>query len=73
MDQATAASAAAPEVDPEIQQLEQECYAALLECCKKMAAEAGVNYTSIMNLQVRRVHFQLKESSYSYFKIHLRF
>ncbi|KAI9557156.1 D helicase bloom' [Daphnia sinensis] len=37
--------------DPELENLENECYGKLLDCCKAMAAEAGVNYTSIMNLQ----------------------
>ncbi len=51
--------------DPEMENLEQQCYAELLECCKKMAAEAGVNYTTIMNLQVR---FSIDTYSSSHFQ-----
>lgn len=42
----------ASERDPELEQLEQGCYTSLLDCCKTLAHEAGVNYTTIMNLQV---------------------
>ena len=38
--------------DPDIEELEQTCYNALVECCKELAVVAGVYYTSIMNLQV---------------------
>jgi len=45
----------AAERDPELEQLEQTCYTSLLDCCKTLAHEAGVTYTSIMNLQALRV------------------
>ncbi|XP_057371792.1 recQ-like DNA helicase Blm [Daphnia carinata] len=45
------AGSSAVQSDPELENLETECYGKLLDCCKVMAAEAGVNYTSIMNLQ----------------------
>lgn len=45
-------STAVVERDPELERLEQMCYADLLDCCKTLAHEAGVTYTSIMNLQV---------------------
>lgn len=45
-------SAAVNERDEELEDLEQRCYAELLNCCKAMAGEAGVTYTSIMNLIV---------------------
>lgn len=51
-DQLTTTSSVVLQSDPEMENLEQQCYAELLECCKKMAAEARVNYTTIMNLQV---------------------
>ena len=52
MSEQPSASNVASERDPELEHLEQECYASLLECCKTLAHEARVNYTTIMNLQV---------------------
>lgn len=52
MEQHTAVTTSVPEKNPEIEQLELECYTELLDCCKTMAIAAGVNYTSIMNLLV---------------------
>ena len=46
-------SSSVVERDPELEELEQKCYSELLECCKTLASAAGVNYTSIMNLQAR--------------------
>ena len=31
---------------------EQQCYTDLVECCRNLAQAAGVNYTTIMNLEV---------------------
>ena len=50
---ASAASVVAARSDPELEQLESSCYEKLLDCCKTLADMAGVNYTTIMNLQVR--------------------
>lgn len=46
-------TAAVPEKDEDLEELQQRCYAELLDCCKAMASEAHVNYTTIMNLQVK--------------------
>ena len=51
-DQQATTSSVVVQSDPEIENLEQQCYSDLLEYCKKKAAEVGVNYTTIMNLQV---------------------
>lgn len=48
-------SAPAAVRDAELEDLEQRCYAALVDCCKELAKSTNVNYTTIMNLQVR--HF----------------
>ena len=34
------------EQDPEVEDLENRCFGELLDSCKLMANEAGVNYTS---------------------------
>lgn len=51
-DQQATTSSTIVERDPELESIENSCYAELLECCKKLALDAGVNYTTIMNLQV---------------------
>ena len=43
----------------EFEQLEEKCYHDLLDCCKKIASEVGVAYTTIMNVQVRIFPFNL--------------
>ena len=47
-----------------MEDLEQRCYAELVECCKEMAKAANVaNYVTIMNLQVRFYSFLIIFSS----------
>jgi uncharacterized protein YuzB (UPF0349 family) len=51
-DQGAVAAVAVAEKDPDVERLEQQCYTDLVECCRNLAQAAGVNYTTIMNLEV---------------------
>lgn len=52
VEQQTIVSSSTVERDLEIEELQDKCYSELLECCKTMAIAAGVNYATIINLQV---------------------
>lgn len=57
LEQQSTATSSTTERDDEWEELEQECYVELVACCRQIASDTGVNYTSIMNQQVCLLYF----------------